>query len=365
MIDKSDQADPGADDTDGQRWGQRTFSPEVVERAHEEIRRQEAERRRRLFGDRQPFAVPEDIIDFDFEPEAGVPVDYALNTAAATDATGGRMSHERCYELSIAAARQQGFLTRAQLARLGVDDGELDRLREAGLLTELDHGVYQHAASSVALKYGYSYAAWLALAPDRFRWERPQTATDDAVLSHESAARLLGLGALAVPRTIFTAPAELPAPRATIIHVERLAAADVTVVEGIPVTTPFRTILDLMRGFTDHDDFGRALQEAVRRDLVDLQEVYDAMLPLAPAHSFPTAGPDFVAHFLPDLDPSGLTPRNLRAYAELTAADSVAEAQSRVAVLLAELRYPTGAQHPADDGLSRQIAAEIVGRLRR
>ncbi|MFC5814771.1 type IV toxin-antitoxin system AbiEi family antitoxin domain-containing protein [Nonomuraea harbinensis] len=149
MIDKSDQADPGADDTDRQRWRQRTFSPEVVERAHEEIRRQEAERRRRLFGDRQPFAVPEDIIDFDFEPEAGVPVDYALNTAAATDATGGRMSHERYYELSIAAARQQGFLTRAQLARLGVDDGELDRLREAGLLTELDHGVYQHAASSV------------------------------------------------------------------------------------------------------------------------------------------------------------------------------------------------------------------------
>jgi hypothetical protein len=185
------------------------------------------------------------------------------------------------------------------------------------------------------------------------------------VLSHESAARLLGLGALAVPRYVFTALAELPAPRATIIHIERLAAADVTVVEGLPVTTPFRTILDLMRGFTDHDDLGRALDVAVRRDLVELQEVYDAMLPLAPAHSFPTAGPDFVAYFLPDLNPSGLAPRNLRAYAELTAADSVAEAQSQVAVLLAELRYPIGAQHSADDGLSRQIAAEIVGRLRR
>ncbi|MEU8251957.1 hypothetical protein [Nonomuraea sp. NPDC048916] len=68
MTDASDQANPGTDDTDGQRWSQRTFSPEVVERAREKTRREEAERRRRLFGDRQPFAVPEDIIDFDFDP---------------------------------------------------------------------------------------------------------------------------------------------------------------------------------------------------------------------------------------------------------------------------------------------------------
>ena len=68
MTDASDQAKPGTGDADGQRWSRRTFSPEVVERAHEKIRGEQAERRRRLFGDRQPFAVPEDDIDVDFDP---------------------------------------------------------------------------------------------------------------------------------------------------------------------------------------------------------------------------------------------------------------------------------------------------------
>ncbi|MFG1941367.1 hypothetical protein [Nonomuraea sp. NPDC048826] len=68
MTDASGQANPGTDDASGQRWSRRTFSPEVVERAREKTRHEQAERRRRLFGDRQPFAVPEDIIDVDFDP---------------------------------------------------------------------------------------------------------------------------------------------------------------------------------------------------------------------------------------------------------------------------------------------------------
>jgi hypothetical protein len=81
MTDASDQANPGTDDADGQRWSRRTFSPEVVERAREKIRAEQAERRRRLFGDRQPFAIPEGDIDVDFDPNVDPGPDTALRSA--------------------------------------------------------------------------------------------------------------------------------------------------------------------------------------------------------------------------------------------------------------------------------------------
>ncbi|MBH0777595.1 hypothetical protein [Nocardia bovistercoris] len=38
---------------------QRTFDPETVREVEEQMRREARERRERLFGDREPFAIPE------------------------------------------------------------------------------------------------------------------------------------------------------------------------------------------------------------------------------------------------------------------------------------------------------------------
>ncbi|WP_225729892.1 MULTISPECIES: hypothetical protein [unclassified Nocardia] len=264
------------------------------------------------------------------------------------------------YELSIAAARQLGLVTRAQVARLSDDNAAIDRLCEAKLLQVLDTDVFQLPSSSVARRYTYPFAAWLALAPDRFRWERPQAPTDDAVLSHESAAGLHGLGVLALPRTVFTAPQQFPAPQAVIVHVDRLAPEDITVVEGVPVTTPRRTILDLVRNGVDHEDVGRVLDDGLRLDVVDLRAVYDEMVPLATEFGFPAGGAAFLRYFLPDVTPASLSPRNLRAYAELAAPEEVAGVHARLVGLLDGFGAPNGVV----DALSRDVAEEIVGRLR-
>ena len=263
------------------------------------------------------------------------------------------------YELSMAAARQYGFVTRAQAVRLGADRVTLDHLEEAKLLLEFDDDVFQLPSSSMALKHAYPYTAWLALMPDRFRWERPQTLVDDAVLSHESAARLHGIGTMALSRTVFTAPRKYVTPHGVNIHVGHLLPEDVMVVEGVPVTTPYRTILDLVRGHVDGDDLGRVLADAVRQDMVDLQTIYQAMVPLAAEFNLPVGGSAFLANFLPDLVPTALSVRNLRGYAGLTAPEDVTRVQGRIMDALADLY---GADETVE-ALSRDVAAEVVGHL--
>lgn len=268
------------------------------------------------------------------------------------------------YEISVAGARQQGFVTRAQAVRLGADEAALERLKESKLLLELDDDVFQLASSATAPRYGYPFAAWLALDAERFRWERPQGPGEDAVLSHESAARLYGLGRIAVPRMVFTVPAEREAPRATVLHVGRLSAEDVTVVEGVPVTTAHRTILDLLRDHNDHEDVGRALADALRKDLVDLGALHEAMVPLGAEYGFPVGGAQFVSYFLEDAHPASLSARNKGAFARLVDPDAVADAQRWVEGLLTALPAAAGAPGDRLSALRDETAAQLVGRLR-
>jgi predicted transcriptional regulator of viral defense system len=220
-------------------------------------------------------------------------------------------------ELSGAAARQQGLVTAAQAERLGVSAPGLRELIDAGLLWELDWSVFQVAGSPVAPRYAYPFAAWLALVPDRFRWERPKELVADAVLSHESACQLWGLGSAAAPSVVFTAPYVLAEPRAVDVRVDSLTGAEVTTHHEVPVTTPHRTIVDLVRGWNEHGEVRRALTDAVIRDLVDLGLVYRDLVPLAQRHQIPVSGPEFAGYLLDDLDENALSLRNQHAYTAL------------------------------------------------
>lgn len=270
-------------------------------------------------------------------------------------------------ELSAVAARQQGVITSAQAERIGIDRTALDRFREAGLLGELDVDVFLVASSPIAPMYAYPYAAWLSTLPGLFRWERPNAPADDAVLSHESACHLHGIGSVPAPLTVFTAPTELPAPRAARIHVSRLAPGEVTFVNGVPVTTPHRTVLDLVRDWIGHEQVGSAIFDAVRKDLVDLRVLYAELAPLAAEHHFPVDGRGFLRYFVPDLPPEALPPRNLRAYTALFSPDRVTAIGEQIRPLVAAARAasdPVDTAEPLadDEMLCREIAAEIVGR---
>lgn len=218
------------------------------------------------------------------------------------------------------ADRQQGFVTSVQASRVGVSRWSLEEFTTSGRLWEPGWSVLQVSDSALAPRYAYPYAAWLAVAPEEFVWERPSATHEDAVLSHESACQLWGLGS-APAITVLSTPRPLtPQPGIELriaSGMEALTPDAVTVHHGVPVTTPRRTIADLVRGWTDHDLVRRALTDAVRRDLVDLGEVYGDLVPLADEYSFPATGPEFAGRFVGELETGSLSDRNQRALTAL------------------------------------------------
>ncbi|MBW3548513.1 MAG: type IV toxin-antitoxin system AbiEi family antitoxin domain-containing protein [Actinobacteria bacterium] len=135
--------------------------------------------------------------------------------------------------LATAAADRHGIVTRGQIRRLGVSDGEVERRVDAGLLVPLHQGVYRHAAVPETVEAGL--LATVLGSGDR------------AVASHRSAAWLHGLRD--VPRwrpEVTVSERRLPLLRGVTCHrTDLLEAADVTSVRRIPCTSVPRTLLDL------------------------------------------------------------------------------------------------------------------------
>lgn len=137
----------------------------------------------------------------------------------------------RGWDAAIAdvAERQHGRIARRQLVELGLGRGAIGLRLRRGRLHPEQPGVYAvgHAAPA---REGRWMAAVLAAGPD-------------AALSHWSAAALWGLrGGGAHPHV--TGPRRKRLKRAT-VHRALLRPDELTEEEGIPVTTPSRTLLDL------------------------------------------------------------------------------------------------------------------------
>jgi Transcriptional regulator, AbiEi antitoxin/AbiEi antitoxin C-terminal domain/Protein of unknown function (DUF559) len=151
--------------------------------------------------------------------------------------------------LAALAARQHGVVTGAQLRELGLDGAAITRRIGDGRLHRLHRGVYAVGHPELTPRGRY-LAAVLAVGPG-------------AALSHESAAVLWGLRDPRGPRIDVTVPT--PGGRArrrlVIVHRSRLASDELTIRDGIPVTTPVRTVIDLADVLTRRQ-LERTLDEA-------------------------------------------------------------------------------------------------------
>lgn len=165
-----------------------------------------------------------------------------------------------------AASDQGGYVTTRQAARLGVEPSRLARLTETDDLRRIRWGVYamRHAHHRLEREIG----AWLAVDRDRLPWERGDDPA--AVVSHASSAGIQDLGTLIPRRPTLTVPPERrSATRAKDIelHVAPLAAEDWSWMrmDGIrlPVTTPARTIVDLLLSGEEPSYVERAIAEGL------------------------------------------------------------------------------------------------------
>jgi predicted transcriptional regulator of viral defense system len=178
-------------------------------------------------------------------------------------------------------AEQWGMVTARQARLLGVDGVTVHRLKEAGFLELVRRGVYA-VTSAGASPVRDEQAVWLSLRPDVASWTRPKLDPNGAVISHRSAARLYGLGEFVNDRVELTVPRRRTMRDSTVlIRYAKLTDAEVTVVNGLPVTTPLRTICDLLDQHIDASHIATVIRQAVEAGQVRLDELAERIGPYA------------------------------------------------------------------------------------
>lgn len=171
------------------------------------------------------------------------------------------------------ATAQWGLVTTSQAKAIGVNRTTLNRLAAAGVLVHLAHGVYA-LRTSLSDDLLQLRAAWLTLDPARLAADRLADPTPTAVISYASAAQLHGYGDLLADRHEFTVTTRKQTRRLELrLHRGDLPSGDITLRHGLPVTTPARTVLDLLTAHHDGEHVADVLADAVRDHQVDLDDL--------------------------------------------------------------------------------------------
>jgi very-short-patch-repair endonuclease len=155
------------------------------------------------------------------------------------------------------AKEQRWAITRRQLLDLGFTDDAIVHRMETGRLTPVWAGVYAVDRAELS-REGLFIAAVLACG-------------EGAVLSHMSAAILWGLVRVRLHVIEISVPLNRN-PRRAGIKLHRRKAVAATRHKGIPVTSPTQTLIDLALEL-NAEQYERAVNEAVNRDLVDPEEL--------------------------------------------------------------------------------------------
>jgi hypothetical protein len=154
------------------------------------------------------------------------------------------------------AGRQHGIVARRQLLALGFNAREIEHRVARGRLHVAMRGVYA--------------VGWPELTRNR-RWMAAVLACGDgAALSHRSAAALWGIGTErpGVVDISVSRRAELRRPGLHVRGRPSVAVEDIAFRDGIPVTAPARTMVDLATELHELR-VERAVNEADKRDLID------------------------------------------------------------------------------------------------
>ncbi|MDT7621951.1 MAG: hypothetical protein QOF99_2852 [Pseudonocardiales bacterium] len=175
-------------------------------------------------------------------------------------------------------------MPRRHLIAAGYSDGQLRRLRAVGAVTTVRRGAYVDSAdprlTDAASRHALLVAAALA---DR---------APGAAVSHGSAAVLYGLPLWAVPlRRVHVTRAQPSGGRigrTVHLHTAPLDVGDLRVVDGVVLTSPARTVVDLAR--TVPFEVGVVVADAaLRTGLTDGESLVAALRQASRWRGFPTA----------------------------------------------------------------------------
>lgn len=159
---------------------------------------------------------------------------------------------------------QYGVVSRAQLLEVGCTRSMVETRLRRGTLVPLHPGIY-----AVGHRHLRTQGHWLAVV----LWAGP-----GAALSHRDAAALHGLRPCNRSRIEVTTRRRMKRRAGVEVHHSTvLDAQDITTVDGIPVTSVARTLVDLA-DVVPRDHLAKALREAEHLRVIDVRALRDAML---------------------------------------------------------------------------------------
>lgn len=173
---------------------------------------------------------------------------------------GRSIRQAREERIAEVVARQHGVITRRQLVELGVSAAAIGRRLKSGRLRAVHRGIY--TVGPIVPEWAAEMAAVLAGGPG-------------AVLSHTNALRLWGLSAHdpGHPIHVITpGTGRRGRPGIAFHRVRSLPADERTVHEGVPVTSPVRTLIDAA-ALVGSREIEQALAAAERERLIRADEL--------------------------------------------------------------------------------------------
>ena len=215
--------------------------------------------------------------------------------------TGPRGETGELWEL---VRRQHGVITRAQLLEFGLATGAVAHRLRSGRLHRVQRGVYAVGRPDLS-RAGRWMAAVMSCGPD-------------AVLSHRAAAALHGIAdALTGPIDVTIPPTTARTRPGLRVYRRTVGAAERAVVDGVPVTTAERTLLDLAP-LLSRKRLEAAVNAADKHDLVDPEQLRAALAryaghrgvvklrQLLDRHTFTLTASELEREFLPIVRGAGL-----------------------------------------------------------
>lgn len=173
-----------------------------------------------------------------------------------------RPDHQRLFEV---ASEQGGYFTAEQGAASGFSRASLSYHARRGRFLRVKRGLYRLAQYPASPREDV-LAAWLA------------AGRDQAVVSHESALDILGLSDVVPASVHLTVPRSKryrsTSPGVTIHTTTRsLSPTDVVSRDGIPITSPARSIVDAAEAGTAPEQVVKAAREATERGLATADQL--------------------------------------------------------------------------------------------
>ena len=178
------------------------------------------------------------------------------------------MPRSRFDELAALAEENDGLVTADQARQAGFTDSVLARLVQRGRIERTARGVY---------RVPYLTPGRFAQYREAVLWAMANRGPANVALSHSTALAIYGISDanphsihLTVPKS---ARLRRQKPKGVILHREDLTPEDVSIHEGIPLTTISRTVADLLSSGARLDLVRQAISGARREGFIRDAEV--------------------------------------------------------------------------------------------